>query len=114
MEKEQNTKNEESFEEEVEKPSYTYWKRESDTPFSNDFKPQKSETVLSDNTKISSGNANASVWNTAGTWEEKHLTKTQLEDFFNESLKKNQNFNDTFVIDQITSYSGDVRLKYNR
>ena len=112
MEKEQNTKNEESLEEEIEnieKPSYTYWKRESDTPFSNDFKPQKSETVLSDNTKTSSGNAYGSVWNTAGTWEEKHLSKTHLQDFFNESLKKYQNFDDTFKIGQITSYSGDVR-----
>lgn len=62
-----NKDNDDSFEEEnqkTDKPSYTYWKRETDKPFSNDFKPQKSETIITENTNQSLGSA----WNKAGTW----------------------------------------------
>jgi len=52
--------------ENIEKPSYTYWKRESDKPFSNEFVPQKSNSNIDglDNNKNSVGSA----WNKAGTW----------------------------------------------
>ena len=108
MENENTTipKQDESLEEEIkiEKPSYTYWKRESDKPFSNDFKPQISQPVVVENTNTHVGSA----WNKAGTWEEKHLTKNQLENFFAESLKNKSPFADTFAIEKITSYTGDV------
>jgi len=52
--------------ENIEKPSYTYWKRESDKPFSNEFVPQKSNSNIDglDNNNNSVGSA----WNKAGTW----------------------------------------------
>ena len=44
-------------------PSYTYWKRESDNPFSDQFKPTKTNSNNEDN------NVNfGSAWNKAGTW----------------------------------------------
>lgn len=50
----------------IDKPSYTYWKRESDKPFSTDFTPQKLNTT---NTQINSNqNSQGSAWNKAGTW----------------------------------------------
>jgi hypothetical protein len=93
----------------IKKPSYTYWKRESDQPFSNDFKPQKSDpVVVSSDTTISTNNY-GSAWNKAGTWEEKHLTKNQLEDYFNQSIKsKTLAIKDCCTVDNISSYSGDV------
>jgi hypothetical protein len=92
----------------IEKPSYTYWKRESDKPFSNEFKPQKSDSNI-DETSKSTVNKYGSSWNKAGTWEEKHFTKTQIEEFFNQSLQ-NRSFkiNDCCTIEKINSYSGDV------
>jgi hypothetical protein len=95
--------------ESIEKPSYTYWKRESDTPFSNEFRPQKSDSNLGENSQ-NPGNF-GSAWNRAGTWEEKHLTKNQIEEFFNKSLKNNTRilFN-SMVVDKISSYSGDVKI----
>jgi hypothetical protein len=109
MEKESKVNYEEENEN-IEKPSYTYWKRESDTPFSENFKPQKSDSNLSDSSQNSSNNF-GSAWNRAGTWEEKHLTKTQIEEFFNKSLKnKCRSIGDSLVIEKISNYSGDVRL----
>ena len=58
VEKVENVENEENFK----KPSYTYWKRESDKPFSNEFIPQKSITTIENNNKA------GSAWNKAGTW----------------------------------------------
>jgi hypothetical protein len=110
MEKESKI-NQEEENENLEKPSYTYWKRESDNPFSDSFKPQKSDSNLSDNSQNSANNF-GSAWNRAGTWEEKHLTKTQIEDFFNKSLKHNsRTFGDSLLIEKISNYSGDVRFK---
>jgi len=102
------SKNDNSQDEiQIEKPSYTYWKRESDQPFSKDFKPQKSEPS-SQQTEENSLNY-GSAWNKAGTWEEKHLPKIQLEEFFNKSLKnKNIVFGNSLLVDNISSYSGDV------
>jgi hypothetical protein len=113
MEQENKNHNDDSMEEEIklDKPSYTYWKRESDQPFSNDFKPTKSEPVVANNTTANTQQF-GSAWNKAGTWEEKHLTKTQLEEFFSNSLKNKPAFADTFALDKITSYTGDVRNLY--
>lgn len=95
--------------ENIEKPSYTYWKRESDNPFSNEFKPQKSDSNLSDNSQTS--NNLGSAWNSAGTWEEKHLTKNQLEEYINKSLQaKPRSIADSISLDKISSYTGDVWL----
>lgn len=123
MEKKNNSKNKDDSksEEEVEdlenmeKPSYTYWKRDTDKPFSNEFKPQKSDSNLVENktqtqtTNSTSNFGQPSAWNTAGTWEEKHLGKNQLELFLNNHLhSKNLVFQNSFVIENFSSYSGDV------
>ena len=51
-----------------------------------------------------------SAWNKAGTWEEKKVTKNQLESFFNEYIKKNKKeYKDAFYLDEFSNYSGDVR-----
>lgn len=52
--------------ENIEKPSYTYWKRESDKPFSNEFVPQKSNSNLE--RQENNQNSGGSAWNKAGTW----------------------------------------------
>lgn len=92
---------------EMEKPSYTYWKRESDKPDLNKFQPQKSQEVIEEsqnNTKVV-----GSVWNSAGTWEEKHLNKNHLEDFFNNAISaRDKTFKDSFKITNVFAYSGDV------
>ena len=49
----------------VEKASYTYWKREHDDPFSQNFRPQKSDGEIN---VQSNANNFGSAWNTAGTW----------------------------------------------
>jgi hypothetical protein len=49
------------------KPSYTYWKRQSDDPFSNQFQPQKSSGSLGDE-ETNNSNKYGSAWNKAGTW----------------------------------------------
>ena len=117
--KKKSKSNDKSVEEEVEdletmeKVSYTYWKRESDNPFSNEFKPQKSDTNLDENKPIQTNTTGvtASAWNTAGTWEEKHLNKNKLEQFLNNGLHdKNLVFQNSFIIENFTGYTGDVKL----
>jgi hypothetical protein len=86
------------------KPSYTYWKRDTDTPFSDQFKPTKAEETKN----ITNGTTSfGSAWNTAGTWEEKHLKASQVEEFMNSKIK-DKVFDDLFVISEFTNYSGDV------
>ncbi len=65
---ENNQKNDNNIEEVEtnEKPSYTYWKRESDKPFSNEFQPQKSNNLNSQ--ENSNQSTVGSAWNKAGTW----------------------------------------------
>lgn len=65
---ENNNKNDDNREEieNIEKPSYTYWKRESDKPFSNEYQPQKSDTINPQ--QDSSQSTVGSAWNKAGTW----------------------------------------------
>jgi hypothetical protein len=49
----------------VDKPSYTYWKRDGDKSGENEFKPQKSDNNVDSN---NNSNTYGSVWNSAGTW----------------------------------------------
>jgi hypothetical protein len=105
------TKSSEEEAENLDKPSYTYWKRESDKPFSEEFKPQNSDSQIAENSIVP---AVRSAWNNAQTWEEKHLTKTQFEDYFNNLINtKNVNFKDTFTLEGVSSYSGDVNKYLN-
>lgn len=53
------------MEDELKKQSYTYWKRESDDPFSENFKPQKSD---GDKQEDQNQQQYGSAWNKAGTW----------------------------------------------
>ena len=65
--------------------------------------PQTNQKVDENPNKI------GSAWNKAGTWEEKKITKKQLEDFFNNYIKNNKkNYKDAFYFDEFSSYSGDV------
>lgn len=67
MEKENKNIENASDEIEIEKPSYTYWKRESDKPFSKEFTPQKSQS-LTDKEETNKTSTVGSAWNKAGTW----------------------------------------------
>ena len=98
-------KDSEEKEEEIEKPSYTYWKRESDMKADHKgFTPQQTNQKVDENP-----NKIGSAWNKAGTWEEKKITKKQLEDFFNNYIKNNKkNYKEAFYFDEFSSYSGDV------
>lgn len=107
----QDQENQHEQEETLEKPSYTYWKREHDKPFSEEFKPIKNDKI--EDQKTDSSTHHGSAWNKAGTWEEKHIPKTQFEEFFSESLKRrNEIFKSTFTPVKIFDYSGDVKNKY--
>ena len=58
----------------IEKPSYTYWKRDSDMNADHTgFQPQPTNEHPEHNTNKIGG-----AWNKAGTWEEKKLHKTQI------------------------------------
>jgi hypothetical protein len=91
--------------EEINKTSYAYWKRESDTTFSDQFKPNKVEEIQTNNKNTN--NTYGSAWNSAGTWEENHLKASQVEEFINSKIK-DRVFDNTFVISQFNNYSGDV------
>ena len=68
------------------------------------FTPQQTNQKVDENP-----NKIGSAWNKAGTWEEKKITKKQLEDFFNNYIKNNKkNYKDAFYFDEFSSYSGDV------
>ena len=94
-------------EEEIEKPSYTYWKREADINADHKgFAPQQTNEKVDENP-----NKIGSAWNKAGTWEEKKITKKQIEEFFNNYIQKNKkNYKDAFYFEEFNSYSGDVRI----
>ena len=90
----------------IEKPSYTYWKRDSDKEGDRSrFQPQLSTGTNPEENKNSVGSA----WNKAGTWEEKKLNKNQVIDFANEYFSKNNiTYKDSFTLTKLTSFSGDV------
>ena len=106
MDKDKERKDSKDNEEDIEKPSYTYWKRESDMNADHKgFSPQQTNQKIDENP-----NKIGSAWNKAGTWEEKKVTKKQLEEFFNEYIKNNKkNYKDAFYLDEFSSYSGDVK-----
>ena len=99
--------------EELENVSYTYWKRESDLQADHKgFQPEKvtNPSPASTNTPQTQQSGIGSAWNKAGTWEEKKVTKSQLESFFNEYITKNKKeYKDAFYFDEFSNFSGDVR-----
>jgi hypothetical protein len=117
MKKENNNKSD-SEEDLPEKISYAYWKRDGDKVDPNAFKPQKSNEVFSSSSEskieTSSGSqikpTQGSAWNNAQTWEEKHLTKDQVIDFFNKELDKEKCIlGESFLMEKVSDYKGDVR-----
>ena len=99
--------------EELGEVSYTYWKRESDLQADHKgFQPEKvSSPQLAQNTQPQK-NQIGSAWNQAGTWEEKKVTKNQLESFFNDYITKNKKeYKKAFYLNQFSNYSGDVSIK---
>ena len=96
--------------EELGEVSYTYWKRESDLQADHKgFQPEKVSTASVAQTPPSQTNQIGSAWNQAGTWEEKKITKVQLESFFNEYISKNKKeYKKAFFFEQFSNYSGDV------
>ena len=97
--------------EELGEVSYTYWKRESDLQADHKgFQPEKVTNPPPENNNQNQQSQIGSAWNKAGTWEEKKVTKNQLEGFFNEYIKKNKKeYKDAFYFDEFSNYSGDVR-----
>ena len=94
--------------EDIGEVSYTYWKRDSDIKADHKgFQPQATTTPVDIN---QNKNNVGSAWNKAGTWEEKPVSKKMFEDFFNEYIKKNQKkYKNTFIFDEVSGYSGEVR-----
>ncbi len=102
----QNSNNKQELDDELQNISYTYWKRDSDKNSLNEYNPQKRNTNAIEE---SSKNHLGSVWNKAGTWEEKHLTKIQVEEFLNSKLsEKSLKIENSIKLDKISSYIGDV------
>ena len=100
-------------EDEIEKPSYTYWKRDSDVKADHKgFAPQQTNEKVDINKNT---NKIGSAWNKAGTWEEKKITKKQMEDFFNDYIKKNKKiYKNSFYFDEFSGYSGDTYFVFSR
>ena len=101
--------------EELGEVSYTYWKRESDIKADHKgFQPEKVANPSPVNTSSQPQQTQmGSAWNKAGTWEEKKITKSQVESFFNEYIKKNKKeYKNSFYLDEFTNYSGDVKHFY--
>ena len=94
----------------LEKPSYTYWKRDSDKAADHTgFQPQPSSEKIEEHK-----NPVGSAWNKAGTWEEKKLNKNQILDFINDYLSKNRfKYKDSFELEKFSSFSGDVSFIKN-
>lgn len=82
---------------------YGYWKREEDLIDNDKFIPKEVVTEKVEETKGVIGSA----WNSAGTWEEKHYVKKQIEEYFNEKIKE-QKFSG-FTLSSVKGYTGDVR-----
>ena len=102
-------KKEKKEDEELGEVSYTYWKRESDIKADHaGFQPQTTKAPVNVN---QNDNKAGSAWNKAGTWEERPLTKNQIESFFNDYIKKNpKEYKNMFVFDEVSGYSGEVSL----
>lgn len=109
--KKENGSDNEEEDPKLEKPSYTYWKRDSDKAADHtQFHPQPAAPIKESQPQV---NKIASCWNKAGTWEEKKLNKNQVEEFFNGKMKETPfTYKDAFKLDKIHSYSGDVNNNY--
>ena len=107
MSDKKDSKNPKKDDEDIGEVSYTYWKRDSDIKADHKgFQPQATPTPV--NIEQNTNNA-GSAWNQAGTWEEKKVTKAQLESFFNEYISKNKKeYKKAFFFEQFSNYSGDV------
>lgn len=89
----------------IEKPSYTYWKRDD----LKNSQPHPQPQPINQPVEDTNTNKVASAWNKAGTWEEKRLKKNQIEDFFNESIKaKPILIKDSIQLEHFNDISGDV------
>ena len=99
--------------EELGEVSYTYWKRESDLQADHKgFQPEKVTSPQVAQNIQQPKNQIGSAWNQAGTWEEKKVTKNQLESFFNEYITKNKKeYKKAFYLNKFSNYSGDVSIK---
>ena len=100
--------------EELGEVSYTYWKRESDLQADHKgFQPEKVSSPPVTQDPPAQKNQIGSAWNQAGTWEEKKVTKSQLESFFNEYISKNKKeYKKAFFFSEFSNYSGDVSLNF--
>ena len=108
-------KNRKGTDEELGEVSYTYWKRESDLQADHKgFQPEKvTNPPPQTNPSVSQQNNIGSAWNKAGTWEEKKVTKSQLESFFNDYITKNKKeYKNAFFLSEFSNYSGDVSIYY--
>lgn len=82
---------------------YGYWKRQGDLEGIEQIKPQ----IVQNSNKIEENNIKAgSAWNSAGTWEEKHYKKEQIQEYFNKNFAEKQF--DGFSIEKINGFNGDV------
>ena len=102
-----------SSEDDIEKPSYTYWKRDSDVKADHKgFSPQQTNEKVDINTNT---NKIGSAWNKAGTWEEKKIPKKNLEEFFNNYIEKNKKiYKNSFYFEEFSGYSGDTYFVFSR
>lgn len=91
----------------INNPGYGYWKRESDLADRDKFIPKQIE--LKNELTLDNKKSLGSVWNTAGTWEEKHYKKSQIEDFFNQNIK-NKKVDNSLQLLSVKNYSGDVSV----
>lgn len=94
-------------------PKYGYWKREGDLINRDQYIPkpvekEKLEEVIKNNESLQK-QVSGSAWNAAGTWEEKHYKKHQIEDYFNKNLE-NKALPEGIILKSISNYSGDVRF----
>ena len=108
VEKKEDNK-EKEHDEDIEVKGYGYWKREGDLIDRDKFipKPIESTKVNAELTMENKNSTGGSAWNTAGTWEEKHYKKNQIENFFNEKLP-GLSVNEKLKFKSIKNYSGDV------
>ena len=99
-------------EDDIGEVSYTYWKRDSDIKADHKgFQPEKVSSPQESQNSQPQTNQIGSAWNKAGTWEEKKVTKNQLESFFNEYIKKNKKeYKKAFYLSEFSNYSGDVSI----
>ena len=89
-------------------PGYGYWKREQDLVDRDKFIPKPLDSTSNSQLVLENKSSVGSAWNSAGTWEEKHYKKNQVEEFFNKFLGDNKQVVDGVWIKSVKGYSGDV------